>query len=228
MTAFTLPWRWHFISGKPCWAEWIKSFTITLLSASSSQDFLELESRTDFCPLMCSWSAVLGALKQQATSWTERTSLLSSASWYAASACWSCTSFAFEASLLITVVPFVHNIADREIVGWPLSFYKPQFLVYAGSWTWQKILHTAYALYLHSPHSKHAMKGHLPAWGPIRHQAGHFWPYSAWGAHVQWAKKLIDKGSNSACGSNYSPRNKGKFMGNSGDKARYLILCCAK
>ena len=47
-------------------------------------------------------------------------------------------------------------------------------------------------------------------------------------ALVQWAKKLIDKGSNSACGSNYSPRNKGKFVGNFGNKARYPVLCCAK
>ena len=46
--------------------------------------------------------------------------------------------------------------------------------------------------------------------------------------HIQWAKKLIDKGSNFACGSNYSPENKGKFMGNSGNKARYPVLCFAK
>ena len=128
MTAFTLPWRWHFISGKPCWAEQIKSFTITSLSASSSQDFSELESRTDLCPLMHSWSVVLGTLKQWAASWTKRMSLLSSASWYAATAHWSCTSFAFEASLLITVIAFVYTIADGEIIRWQCWF-----LVYAGS-----------------------------------------------------------------------------------------------
>ena len=42
------------------------------------------------------------------------------------------------------------------------------------------------------------------------------------------SKKLIDKGSNSACGSNYSPRDKAKFMVNSGNKGRYPVLCCAK
>ncbi len=46
--------------------------------------------------------------------------------------------------------------------------------------------------------------------------------------YVQWAKKLIDKGSNSACGSNYSPENKAKPVGIFGSKARYPVLCCTK
>jgi len=35
---------------------------------------------------------------------------------------------------------------------------------------------------------------------------------------IQWAKKLIDKVSNSACGSNYSPGNQAKPVGNFGSK----------
>ena len=160
------------VSEKPRWAEWIRSFIITSLSVSPSQDFSELKSRTDLSAFMRSWSVVRGTLKRRAASRTERTSLLSGASSYAACACWSCTSFAFEASLLIIVVAFAHAIADGEIAGWPLVYTIPDFLC------------MLIPVYLHS---KHAMKGYLPAWGPIGHRVGHFWPYSAWGARVHGA-----------------------------------------
>ncbi len=114
----------------------------------------------------------LGTLKRRAASLKERTSLLSSASWYAASACWRCASFAFEASLLITVVTFACTTADGEITGAP-SLYKANCPLF-----WLLNPEEISTFYTHCIYTIHAANmqcsGHLPAWGPMRHQAGHF------------------------------------------------------
>src|SRR5260221_1394367 len=89
MTAFTCPQRWRFVSGKPCSADWINSFTITSLSASVSQDSLALNSRRHFRPLMHAWSVVFDTLKRRATSRTDKVVLIVSGSWYAVKASWS-------------------------------------------------------------------------------------------------------------------------------------------